>query len=42
MTDTSEGEIPDLSLELPVFVGVKKRYVLIGAALKGKANTMKK
>jgi len=42
MTDTSECEIPDLSIEFPVFIGVKERYILIRTDLKGKANSAKK
>jgi hypothetical protein len=39
MRDTLEGEIPDLSLELRIFIEVRKRYVLIWTDLKGKTNS---
>jgi hypothetical protein len=35
---TLEGEIPDLLSELPIFIEVRKRYVLIWADRKGKTN----
>jgi len=42
MTDTSEGEIPDLSIELPVFIRVKEHYMRTRTDLKGKGNSTKK